>query len=334
MSTGIEWTGKTVNTVRGCKRDDDDCAGCYAERDAWRFAGGEPGSTDARPEAPYHGLVRLRKKAERPIWTGAVRVVPEKLLELLRGGAPRFVFVGSMSDLFYEEVSAEHVAAVFGAFLLAPRSVFQVLTKRTRRMVAFLAEHDPQSCLRALKEAIGAGPYQTALERRWHMERDGYPSPIASPWPPPNVWLGASCGLARRLDRIRDLRAALTMVRGWPTDGRPILFASFEPLLEDLQLEKEDLSHLSWAILGGESGPGARPSQRAWLERAERALFLAGVPRFVKQLGSRYEDPGLHRRLESLKGTDPTEWPPSLRVRELPAAPLPGWPLPELRKAA
>jgi hypothetical protein len=92
-------------------------------------------------------------------------------------------------------------------------------------------------------------------------------------------------------------------------------------------------------IVGGESGPGARPFDVAWARSAIRQCREAGVACFVKQLGARPFDaperwPDWRRfnrgsvtshnghiwpPMESRKGGDPSEWPEDLRVREFPA---------------
>lgn len=87
---------------------------------------------------------------------------------------------------------------------------------------------------------------------------------------------------------------------------------------------------VSWVIVGGESGPGARPCNIEWVRSVVRQCQAAGVPVFVKQLGSqpefgagecvRWADAGPTQRLRDKKGGDIAEWPADLRVREFPAA--------------
>jgi protein gp37 len=87
---------------------------------------------------------------------------------------------------------------------------------------------------------------------------------------------------------------------------------------------------ISWVIAGGESGPGARPCNLAWLRSARDQCAAAGVPLFVKQLGfapctehkihSETSQSWTCLRLKDRKGGDPAEWPEDLRVRQMPAA--------------
>jgi protein gp37 len=80
---------------------------------------------------------------------------------------------------------------------------------------------------------------------------------------------------------------------------------------------------LDWVIVGGESGPGARPFYVEWARSVVKQCKAAGVPCFVKQLG-RFPNgdgfpPDLDYRERDLKGGDWDEWPEDLRVREFPA---------------
>ena len=75
------------------------------------------------------------------------------------------------------------------------------------------------------------------------------------------------------LPRVDHLRQAPARVR----------FLSIEPLLEDLG--KIDLSGIAWVIVGGESGPGARPMKREWVVNIRRQCRMQGVPFFFKQWG-------------------------------------------------
>lgn len=92
------------------------------------------------------------------------------------------------------------------------------------------------------------------------------------PWPP-NVWMGVSIEAARYLGRADHLRKVPATVR----------FLSLEPLLESLGAL--DLSGIHWVIVGGESGPGARPMDATWVREIREKCLAAGVPFFFKQWG-------------------------------------------------
>ncbi|MFN3242151.1 MAG: DUF5131 family protein [Planctomycetota bacterium] len=92
------------------------------------------------------------------------------------------------------------------------------------------------------------------------------------PWPE-NVWMGVSVENADYLDRIDDLRTVPANVR----------FLSLEPLLGPLT--EIDLTGIGWAIVGGESGPGARAMDPEWVRDLRDACAVGGVPFFFKQWG-------------------------------------------------
>lgn len=90
---------------------------------------------------------------------------------------------------------------------------------------------------------------------------------------PTNVWMGVSVEDARVIERIDHLRAVPAAVR----------FLSLEPLIGPL--EDLNLAGLHWVIVGGESGPGARPMKAAWVKSIRRQCRAARVPFFFKQWG-------------------------------------------------
>jgi len=90
---------------------------------------------------------------------------------------------------------------------------------------------------------------------------------------PRNVWVGVSVESSQYLSRLEDLKRVKSCVR----------FVSFEPLLGPIQ--KVDLSHVDWAIVGGESGPGARPVAADWIRDLRDQCTEAHVAFFFKQWG-------------------------------------------------
>ena len=94
--------------------------------------------------------------------------------------------------------------------------------------------------------------------------------------PPNNLWLGVSVEDRPRLVRVRHLRE---------TPAAAVRFLSCEPLLEDLG--ELDLDGIGWVIVGGESGPGARPMDPAWARSIRDQCQAAAVPFFYKQSGAR-----------------------------------------------
>ena len=92
------------------------------------------------------------------------------------------------------------------------------------------------------------------------------------PWPE-NVWLGVTVESARHLDRLEHLRMIPAAVR----------FISFEPLLGEIP--HLELHGIDWVIVGGESGPGARPIDIQWVRYIRDVSVGEGVPFFFKQWG-------------------------------------------------
>jgi protein gp37 len=291
----IEWTDRTWNVSRGCSRVSEGCRNCYAERMAARFSG---------PGAPFHGFAHPTPAGPR--WTGRVELIQEKLDEPLHWRKPSRVFVNSMSDLFHEALSFEHIESVFRIMAIAERHTFQVLTKRPARMREF--------CL-----------------NRSRKHSDTIPS---------NVWLGVS---------VEDQATADARIPPLLQTPAAVRFVSYEPALGSVDFTQvgpcRDGDHLGttlfnhgstndgagidWLIIGGESGPGARPFDLAWARSVLAQCRKAGVPCFVKQLGGGELLSGGHcgprrrniedRRIMHTKGGNPDEWPADLRVREFPA---------------
>src|ERR1044071_4103790 len=110
----IEWTDATWNPLTGCTKISPGCKHCYAERMS----------------------LRLQAMGQANYANGFTLTLHEQLLELpLRWKKPRFVFVNSMSDLFHKGVPGEFIQRVFGVMRRASWHVFQVLTKRSERLL-------------------------------------------------------------------------------------------------------------------------------------------------------------------------------------------------------
>src|ERR1039458_10384770 len=119
----IQWTQATLNPTTGCDRTSPGCDHCYALTLAKRLkAIGQPKyqkDGDPRTSGPGFGLT----------------VHPNTLDIPKRWIAPRTIFVNSMSDLFHEDVPEEFIVDVFRVMESTPQHTYQVLTKRTKRLV-------------------------------------------------------------------------------------------------------------------------------------------------------------------------------------------------------
>lgn len=156
-------------------------------------------------------------------------------------------------------------------------------------------------------------------------------------WPLPNVWLGVSCEDRKTyLERVPSLALTPAAVR----------FVSMEPLLEslgDLMLDGIYGGAYSWAIVGGESGHGARSMDVQWVRSVVEQCRNSNVACFVKQLGAHPFDSSIanweqaaalqaqgfrigcsvidgrfYFLTKDRKGGDMAEWPEDLRIREFP----------------
>jgi protein gp37 len=241
---------------------------------------------------------------------------------------PQRIFVNSMSDLFHEDVPDSFIDRVFAIMACCERHIFQVLTKRPKRMLKYLRCRIPDS----------SEIWPRKIWRQMPIERF---ENVANNWPLPNVHLGVS---------IEDQRTAGERIPLLLKTPAAVRFISAEPLLglvdldpyigEGVCFKREDKSHcvcwwdeetarccscrqwgcLNWVIVGGESGPGARACDVAWIRSLKDQCQTAGVPVFIKQLGSHSfeEDRNSKIILSDTKGGDIREFPEDLRVREYP----------------
>ncbi|MGC1780882.1 MAG: phage Gp37/Gp68 family protein [Acidobacteriaceae bacterium] len=315
-TTGIEWTDATWNPTRGCSRVSEGCRNCYAERVAHRFSGAGQ---------PYEGLTQLVNG--HPTWTGKVTLAEKHLLDPLRwrgkklyhpafegsvGSMPGMrIFVNSMSDLFHENVPDEWIDHIFAVMALCPQHIFQVLTKRPERMLAYLSTQETRvriglEGLALCMEAVAAGkPFK---ETPKISVSDGEEGKLCV-WPLPNVHPGVS---------VEDQKTADERIPLLLQTPAAVRFISAEPLLGaiDFRWAKWDdwspndrrvkqlpalerggrlragcvdhydgLRMLDWVIVGGESGPGARPMHPDWARSLRDQCVAAGVPFFFKQWG-------------------------------------------------
>lgn len=192
---------------------------------------------------------------------------------------PSKIFTCSWSDFFIPEAD-EWRPWAWDIIKKHPQHQWQILTKRPERI-------------------------ENCLPEDWD---DGYP----------NVWLGISAengdAYNERWPQLASYNAPLTAQSG-------IQFLSLEPLLEPIELDYNfELKMFDWVIVGGESGNETgkyrfRPCELEWIEDIVKQCKEAGVPVFVKQLGTH-----LAKKLElkDRHGADLSEFPESVRFQEFP----------------
>ncbi|MGB7291800.1 MAG: phage Gp37/Gp68 family protein [Thermodesulfobacteriota bacterium] len=217
INSKIEWTQVTWNPVTGCTKVSQGCKHCYAERLA----------------------IRLQNMGVRRYKNGFSVTLHEDAVELpLRWKYPRIIFVNSMSDMFHEKVPLDFIKRIFNTMERCPQHIFQILTKRSKRLKELASE---------------------------------------LPWPS-NVWMGVSVEDKKVLDRIYDLQQVPAHIR----------FLSCEPLIGGIN--GLPLESIQWVIVGGESGPKARPMKKEWVLLILEQCRKADVPFFFKQWGGVRKD--------------------------------------------
>ena len=126
--SSIEWTEATWNPTTGCDRTSPGCDQCYALTLAKRLkAMGQPKyqvDGDPRTSGPGFGLTLHPDTIDLP----------------RRWREPRTIFVNSMSDLFHDQIPLAYIQRVFATMADTPQHTYQVLTKRSRRLVRLSGE--------------------------------------------------------------------------------------------------------------------------------------------------------------------------------------------------
>lgn len=275
--TGIEWTDATANVINGCSLASPGCTNCYA----MRLAG-----TRMKHHPTRAGLTMDTKAG--PVWTGDVRFHEPALQQVLRWQRGRMIFWNAHGDMFHPSVPVEWIDRCFAGMALTPQHIHQVLTKRSDRMREY--------CISRFTTEAGSDALCEAIDDFGIvMDPTSWDAPL------PNVWLGVSAEDQTRADeRIPDLLATPAAVR----------WVSAEPLLGPIDLtnitgaEKSreygspvhgwssiwrnngiGRACLDWVVVGGESGPGARPMHPDWARSLRDQCAAAGVAFHFKQHG-------------------------------------------------
>ena len=235
---------------------------------------------------------------------------PDRVWEApLRRRKPTTYFVNSMCDLFHPNVTDALIDRAFAVMALAPQHRFQVLTKHPERMRAWMRDKQRDEWgdlyFADFFWAASEWPYFASEARRAELDsliNDGNREDAlcCKPFLWDNVWLGVSVEDQRRADeRVPVLLATPAAVR----------FVSCEPLLGPVDLTAlhcdgvvevdalrgthgltrphgGDNVSLDWVIVGGESGPSAKPMHPDWARSLRDQCAEAGVPFFFKQWGA------------------------------------------------
>lgn len=309
----IEWCTSSWNPWHGCHKVSAGCKYCYMFRDKARY-GQDPNVV--------------------------VRAGDKTFYAPLKWAEPKKIFTCSWSDFFIEESDAWRDEA-FAIMALTPQHTYQVLTKRPDRMWKYLRPGRQNEVVKAACNILRTRKGEFAYTK-WLSEYDGE-------WPPKNVWLGVS---------VEDQKTADERIPHLLNTPAAVRFLSVEPLLGPVDLRNvkpsssqwldavtglrggdhslADCNSINWVIIGGESGPDARPFDVAWARSIIRQCKDAGVPVFTKQLGAKPYDSDLRiatprsvivpidsdwtftDKLADRKDGDWSEWPEDVRIREFP----------------
>lgn len=260
--TKIEWCDGTVNWWAGCSKISPACDICYAERMAGRLWGTQWGA--GQPRTQFAGADATLKALDR---------------KAKRLGTPLTVFHNSLSDFFDKEVPVQWRISALRSMLETRNLIHLVLTKR-----------------------IGnAGEMLEAAFRAVHAGREGWSDNV-----PPHIWIGATICNQEEADRdipkLLALPAAKRFLSMEPLLG-PVNLQSLTPMcapwfprdvrlnaltgetLGRFSMTQPSPTRINWVIVGGESGPGARPMHPDWTRSLRDQCQAAGVPFLFKQWG-------------------------------------------------
>lgn len=324
MTTSIEWTDATWNPVTGCTKVSPGCKHCYAERVFPRTAAGQrvpvnsaAGIADRDPDPARNEHFRQR------VFTD-VRTHENRLEQPLHWKKPRKIFVNSMSDLFHEDVPFEFIDKAFAVMALCPQHTFQILTKRPERMLEYFEDVGYR------QEMIGIEAEHISGTNRFVYGSDketGCADDILPRWTTPlkNCWLGVSVEnqetADKRIPLLLQTPAAIRFVSYEPAIG----FVDFTKFLWVGEEGGIDFSYtprqmISWIIIGGESGRGARPMQLEWARSVRDQCKASGTAFFFKQYGRNpmLADSPYALDIDRNHGGDMIEWAEEDRVRQFP----------------
>lgn len=256
-NTSIEWADRTWNPLLGCERVSPGCDACYAINTATIRAG----NPHPKIAAAFAGLT-ARNDVGKLDWTGRINLLPDRLNQPHGWRKPQKIFVNSQADLFHDDVPDDFIGQVFAVMAATPRHTYQILTKRHGRMRSLMRQPN-------FREDVS------------HL--------VGGVWPLPNVWLGVS---------VEDQKWADIRVPALLDTPAVVRWLSCEPLLGPLNLRTgryamppdgevfgTSLDGINWVVVGGESGPTARPMHPDWARFLRDQCAAAGVPFFFKQHG-------------------------------------------------
>lgn len=262
----IHWTDETINPVVGCSRISTGCQNCYAENMARRLA--------AMGREQYQHVFQrdwVDYSKFTGGWNGHTDFVPSELEKPYKWKKPKTIFITSMGDLFHKSVPFEWIDEVMKMVCMADRHTYIVLTKRPERMKEYFDQWGKGNRGELM---LAASPAYGGVSG-FHVPR-------------PNLVLGVS---------VEDQQTAnerIPVLLQIPAAKR---FISLEPMIGPVDLDRLNVpprgdeqwqwklwkGGLDGVILGGESGPKARPLDPAWVRLVRDQCAAAGTAFMFKQ---------------------------------------------------
>ncbi len=301
MGTKIEWTDETWNPVVGCSKVSEGCQNCYAERMANRLAC--MGQKKYQATTGILGYMRG--------WNGSISCDESALDKPLYWRKPRKIFVCSMGDLFHESVPFEFIDKVFFQISFCPQHRFQILTKRPERMAEYIEQRKGNNERKILY--VGLTKFHRGKKFQWPFRNLWLGVTVEHPY------------YKHRIDTLRQIPAAVRFLSiepcladmgelnlrkgkkgkifqclkcGWKGNHTKLTGGNLSincpkcnarnTLGSNHTNELKDIGcypGIDQVIVGGESGPGARPMHPDWARGVRDQCVAAGVPFFFKQWG-------------------------------------------------
>lgn len=313
--TSIQWCDHSINPFRArnkatgkvghfCVKISAGCRGCYSSKMQNPFLTQLEFIATNRPKVDLF----IEERALDEVWSRK---------------KPTRYFWCDMTDMFLEDYPDEWIAQCFAVMAVTHWHTHLVLTKRAERLCSLLNSEQFRDEVQMYIDVM-AMDLVNPHERRSGDLRATAPDVLDGYWPLPNVHVGVS------VEDETNQKARVPLLQRTPAARR---FISQEPQIGPIHWDDESLTGISQVIVGGESGPKARPFNLRWAYATIAACSLRGISCFIKQLG---RFPGVPscasfdcthpdcditwlKLKDKTHGGDIEEWPEQLRVREFPA---------------